>query len=39
MRNIRTIVVDDEPAARSRVVRLLEEDPDIRLLAECRNGA
>ncbi len=39
MRNIRTIVVDDEPAARSRVVRLLEEDPDIRILAECRNGA
>lgn len=38
MKNIRTIVVDDEPAARSRVVRLLSSDPEIRLVAECRNG-
>jgi two-component system, LytTR family, response regulator len=38
MRTIRTIVVDDEPAARSRVVRLLETDPEIRVVAECRNG-
>ena len=38
MKNIRTIVVDDEPAARSRVVRLLGTDPDIRIVAECRNG-
>lgn len=38
MKNIRTIVVDDEPAARSRIVRLLEADPDIRIVAECRNG-
>lgn len=39
MRNIRTIVVDDEPAARSRVMRLLGTDPAIRVVAECRNGA
>lgn len=38
MRTIRTIVVDDEPAARSRVVRLLGTDPEIRVVAECRNG-
>lgn len=38
MRSIRTIVVDDEPAARSRVVRLLGTDPLIRVVAECRNG-
>lgn len=38
MKNIRTIVVDDEPAARSRVVRLLGTDPEVRVVAECRNG-
>jgi two-component system LytT family response regulator len=38
MKSIRTIVVDDESAARSRVVRLLNMDPDIRVVAECRNG-
>lgn len=38
MRNIRTIVVDDEPAARSRIVTLLGADPEVRLVAECRNG-
>ncbi len=38
MKNIRTLVVDDEPAARSRIVRLLGTDPEIRLVAECRNG-
>lgn len=38
MKNIRTLVVDDEPAARSRVVRLLSADPEIRIVAECRNG-
>ncbi|MFT3883971.1 MAG: response regulator [Flavobacteriales bacterium] len=38
MKNIRTIVVDDEPAARTRVARLLESDPDIVVVAECRNG-
>jgi len=38
MKNIRTLVVDDEPAARSRIVRLLSNDPEIRIVAECRNG-
>lgn len=38
MRNIRTIVVDDEPTARAHIVRLLGEDPAIRVVAECRNG-
>lgn len=38
MKNIRTLVVDDEPAARSRIVRLLSTDPEIRVVAECRNG-
>lgn len=30
MKSFRTIVVDDEPAARSRVLRLLATDPDIK---------
>lgn len=38
MKHIRAIVVDDEPAARSRVVRLLGNDPGVRIVAECRNG-
>ncbi|MBX2982977.1 MAG: LytTR family DNA-binding domain-containing protein [Flavobacteriales bacterium] len=38
MKSFRTIVVDDEPAARSRVLRLLATDPDIQVVAECRNG-
>ncbi|MBX2971595.1 MAG: response regulator transcription factor [Flavobacteriales bacterium] len=38
MKQIRAIVVDDEPAARSRVVRLLGNDPVVRVVAECRNG-
>lgn len=39
MKIIRTIVVDDEPAARARLVRMLKTDPDIEVVAECRNGA
>lgn len=38
MRTIRTIVVDDEPASRSRILRLLEQDKEFSLVAECRNG-
>ena len=38
MKNIRTIVVDDEPAARARVLRLLGQDPEIEVVSECRNG-
>ena len=38
MKHIRTIVVDDEPAARARIARLLEQDAEMELVAECRNG-
>lgn len=38
MRTVRTLVVDDEPAARSRVMRLLATDPEIQVVAECRHG-
>lgn len=38
MNHIRVLVVDDEPAARARVIRLLETDPGVRLVGECRNG-
>jgi len=35
---IRTLVVDDEPLARQRVVSLLKNYPEIQLIGECRNG-
>ena len=35
---IRTLVVDDEPIARARVVALLREEADIELVGECANG-
>lgn len=35
---IKTLVVDDEPIARHAIVRLLRDDPDIELLAECGDG-
>ena len=35
---ITALVVDDEPIARHAVVRLLGNDPDIRLLGECGDG-
>lgn len=38
MKHIRTIIVDDEPAARSRIARLLGQDPEIEVIDECRNG-
>ncbi len=38
MKHIRTLIVDDEPAARARIARLLAQDPAIDLLGECRNG-
>ena len=38
MKHIRTIIVDDEPAARERIARLLAQDPEIEVLTECRNG-
>ena len=38
MKTVRTIIVDDEPLARKRLVRLLREHPDVEIVAECRNG-
>lgn len=38
MRKIKTLVVDDEPLARARICKLLENYDDISLLGECRNG-
>jgi two-component system LytT family response regulator len=36
---IRTLVIDDEPVARSHVTSLLREEPDIDVIGECSNGA
>lgn len=36
---IRTIVVDDEPLARSNVAILLRSDPEVEIVAECGSGA
>jgi two-component system LytT family response regulator len=36
---IRTLVVDDEPMARERVMSLLEQQPDIEVVGECADGA
>ena len=35
---IRTLIVDDEPLARRNLRLLLENDPQIEILDECRNG-
>jgi two-component system, LytTR family, response regulator len=35
---IRTMVVDDEPLARSNLTVLLRRDPEIAMVAECRSG-
>ena len=37
-RNIRALVVDDEPLARSNLTVLLREDPEIDLVGECGSG-
>jgi len=39
MSRIRTLVVDDEPIARARVLALLGEEPDIEVVGECWSGA
>ncbi len=36
--NIRALIVDDEPLARTRIRRLLADEPDISVLAECGTG-
>lgn len=38
MRKVKTIVVDDEPLARARIVKLLENFDFIQLIEECKNG-
>ncbi|HMC98049.1 MAG TPA: LytTR family DNA-binding domain-containing protein [Flavobacteriales bacterium] len=38
MKHIRTIIVDDEPAARARIARLLAQDAEVEPVTECRNG-
>ena len=35
---IRTLIVDDEPLARRNLRVLLEKDPQIEIIEECRNG-
>lgn len=36
---IRTVIVDDEPLARRRLVALLQDEPDVSVVAECTHGA
>jgi two-component system, LytTR family, response regulator len=36
--NIRAIIVDDEPLACERIRMLLEGEPELRIVSECRNG-
>lgn len=38
MRNIRTLVVDDEPLARARIVNLLNKADHVSIIGECKNG-
>ncbi len=35
---IRTVVADDEPLARTKLRVLLNDEPDVRIVAECANG-
>ncbi len=39
MQKIRTLIVDDEPMARERVLALLNQQPDIEVVGECADGA
>jgi two-component system, LytTR family, response regulator len=38
LQKIRTLIVDDEPLARRNLRLLLEKDPQIEIIDECRNG-
>jgi two-component system LytT family response regulator len=35
---IRTLIVDDEPLARERLRRLLDDQPDVEVIGECQDG-
>jgi two-component system, LytTR family, response regulator len=39
MTKIRTLVVDDEPVARARLLSLLGDEPDIEVVGECDSGS
>ena len=39
MEKFRTLIADDEPAAREGTRALLEQDAEIEVIAECDNGA
>ena len=39
MTKIRTIVVDDEPIARERILSLLQQEDDVEVIGECSDGA
>ena len=39
MSRIRTLVVDDEPIARERVLSLLQQEEDVEVVGECGDGA
>lgn len=39
MPKIRTLVVDDEPIARERLLTLLRQQPDVEVVGECADGA
>ena len=38
MNKIRTLVVDDEPFARERVLALLSQEPDVEVIGQCSDG-
>jgi two-component system LytT family response regulator len=38
MTDIRTLIVDDEPVARSRLIGLLKAEPDLTVVGECADG-
>ena len=38
MTKIRTLVVDDEPMARERLMSLLQQEDDMQVVGECSDG-